>query len=142
MTWSRARVLVAVAAVLSGCGRAADPAEADGPCTCTPANVVRSRGQHEAAPMDGVTLLTRLRRHRDDVAQGKNPRDIKLADDQLRFAIVELCQPCGGWVKDRLTVEEMFPMAHLDEATRGECLALVLRDGRTVYGEARPHACR
>ncbi|MBA3451632.1 MAG: hypothetical protein H0T42_00890 [Deltaproteobacteria bacterium] len=89
-----------------------------------------------------MSLLTRLRRHRDDVAHGKNPRDIKVIDDQLRFAIIDFCQPCAHWVTDRLTVEEMFPIGRLDEAVRGVCMGLVLRDGATVYGDARPSSCR
>ena len=92
--------------------------------------------------MDGVSLVARLRRHRSDVALGRNPRDIKVVDDQLRVAIVDFCQPCAHWVADRLTIEEMFPLERLDEATRGVCMGLVLRDGTTVYGEARPRACR
>lgn len=92
--------------------------------------------------MDGVSLLARLRRHKTDVSLGKNARDIKVIDDQLRFAIVDFCQPCPHWVGDRLTIEEMFPLGRLDEATRGVCMGLVLRDGTTVHGEARPSACR
>lgn len=92
--------------------------------------------------MDGISLLARLRRHKSDVALGKNPRDIKVVDDQLRFAIIDFCQPCAHWVEERLTVEEMFPLDRLDDATRGVCMGLVLRDGTTAWGEARPPACR
>lgn len=118
-----------------------EPAQ-EGPCSCTPSNVSRTKTVHEDAPMDGVSLLARLRKHRLDVAQGKNPRDIKVADDELRFAILEFCQPCGDWVTDRLTVEEMFPLGELDRATRGVCMGLVLRDGTTAWGAARPQNCR
>ncbi len=127
-----------IVALLAACR--SEPTETA--CTCTPANVSRTRTAHEAAPMDGVSLLARLRRHRSDVQQGKNPRDIKLGDDELRFAMVEFCQPCGDWVKDRLTIEEMFPLAKLDQATRGVCMGLVLGDGTTVWGDARPQNCR
>jgi len=41
-------------------------------------------------------------------------RDIKVFDDELRFAILSFCQPCGGWVGDRLTIEAMFPLQRLD----------------------------
>jgi hypothetical protein len=114
----------------------------DEPCRCTPANVSRTKTVHEAAPMDGVSLLQRLRRHVRDVAAGVTPRDIKLFDDELRFAMVEFCQPCGDWVPDRLTVEEMFPLGRLDQAVRGVCMGLVLRDGTTAWGDARPQNCR
>jgi len=133
-----ARALVA-SLVLVACR---EPAPRDEGCTCTPGDTGRIKGLREDAPMDGVSLLARLRRHRSDVALGRNPRDIKVIDDQLRFAIVDFCQPCAHWVADRLTIEEMFPLERLDEATRGVCMGLVLRDGTTVYGEARPPACR
>ncbi len=130
--------LVGFLVVLAAC-RGESKQEA---CTCTPANISRTKTVHEDAPMDGVSLLARLRRHRNDVAQGKNPRDIKMGDDELRFAIVEFCQPCGDWVKDRLTIEEMFPLANLDQATRGVCMGLVLGDQTTAWGDARPKNCR
>lgn len=133
-----ARLLVA-SLVLAACR---EPAPREEACTCTPANRGRIKALHEAAPMDGVSLLARLRRHKSDVDLGKNPRDIKVIDDQLRFAIIDFCQPCAHWVTERLTVEEMFPLGRLDDATSGVCMGLVLRDGSTVYGEARPTACR
>jgi len=114
----------------------------DEPCSCTPANVSRTKTLHEAAPMDGQSLLIRLRQHRQDVKSGKTPRDIKVADDELRFAILEFCQPCGDWVPDRLTIEEMFPLDRLDAATKGVCMGLVLTDGTTAWGAARPQNCR
>ena len=92
--------------------------------------------------MDGTSLLLRLRRHRQDVANGRNPRDVKVQDDELRFAILEFCQPCGDWVKDRLTIEDMFPLGRLDLATKGVCMGLVLADGTTAWGDARPKNCR
>ncbi|CAN5784930.1 hypothetical protein BH11MYX3_BH11MYX3_27150 [soil metagenome] len=133
-----ARALGILFALLGACR--GEPTETA--CSCTPANTSRTRTVHEAAPMDGVSLLARLRRHRSDVAQGKNPRDIKMGDDELRFAIVEFCQPCGDWVTDRLTVDEMFPLGKLDQATRGVCMGLVLGDGTTAWGDARPQNCR
>lgn len=126
-------------ALLAACKQA--PAT-DEPCACTPANTSRTKTVYEAAPMDGISLLARLRRHRQDVADGKNPRDVKVQDDELRFAILEFCQPCGSWVTDRLTIDEMFPLARLDEATRGVCMGLVLTDGTTAWGDARPKNCR
>ena len=133
-----ARLLVA-SLVLTACR---EPAPRDEACTCTPDNRGRIKALHEDAPMDGISLLARLRRHRSDVALGKNPRDIKVTDDQLRFAIIDFCQPCAHWVTERLTVEDMFPLGRLDDATRGVCMGLVLRDGTTAYGDARPPACR
>lgn len=131
--------MLAASLVLVACR---EPAPRDETCTCTPGNVGRIKGVREDTPMDGISLLARLRRHKSDVSLGKNPRDIKVIDDQLRFAIIDFCQPCSDWVTERLTVEEMFPLDRLDEAMRGVCMGLVLRDGTTVYGEARPRACR
>ncbi len=111
-------------------------------CTCTPGNVAHAKSVGEAAPITGEGLLAALRRHRQEVRDHVNPRDIKVHDDQLRFQIVDYCQPCSDWVGDRLTMEDMFPMGRLDEATRAVCMGLVLRDGSTVYGDARPAACR
>ncbi len=132
------RLLVA-SLVLTACH---EPAPREKACTCTPENLGRIKALHEATPMDGASLLARLRRHKSDVALGKNPRDIKVTDDQLRFAIIDFCQPCAHWVTERLTVEDMFPVDRLDDAMRGVCMGLVLRDGTTVYGDARPQACR
>ena len=92
--------------------------------------------------MDGEGLVARLRIHQRDVSLGKNARAIKIADDELRFAVSNFCQPCGDWIKDTMRIDEMFPLARLDEATRGVCMGLVLRDGTTVYGDTRPRACR
>ena len=39
-------------------------------------------------------------------------------------------------------MEDMFPLARLDDAASAVCLGLVLYDGTTVYGNARPPACR
>ena len=108
-------------------------------CACTPGNTAHIRSG--AAPaITGESLVAALRRHRQDVTLGRPPRDIKLTDDQLRFAIIDFCQPCGGWVDDRMTMEAMFPLDRLDDATSAVCMGLVLRDGTTVYGSARP--CR
>lgn len=132
------RAVLAVALIAACKGAPAS----DEPCTCTPANVSRTKTVHEAAPMDGVSLLARLRRHRQDVANGMNPRDVKVVDDELRFAILAFCQPCGAWVGDRLTIEEMYPLGRLDEAVGAVCMGLVLRDGSTAWGDARPQNCR
>jgi hypothetical protein len=113
----------------------------DGTCHCTPGNLSRTQladGTH----LDSAALLGKLRRHRRDVEQRRNPRDIKVLDDELRFEVANFCQPCGDWVQDRMTIEDLFPLARLDDAAGSVCLGLVLRDGTTVYGDARPRACR
>jgi hypothetical protein len=113
----------------------------DGVCRCTPGNRSRTR-LADGTFLDGAALLGKLRRHQRDVEQHRTPRDIKVFDDELRFAISNFCQPCGDWVEDRMTIEEMFPLSRLDDAATGICMGLVLRDGTTVYGDARPRACR
>jgi hypothetical protein len=108
-----------IAALLAGCHD--EPVKA-----CTPVGKTKPE------------LLTLLRRHRTMAAQGgANGRDIKLVDDEIRMAESLACQPCD-WVGDRLTVDEMVPMSRLDDAVGTACLGLVLRDGSTVYGRARP----
>src|SRR5262245_40474661 len=137
---SLATALVALAAFtdLSGCrGKPAD----DGVGRCTPGNQSRSRAR-DGTVLDGAGLVNKLRRHRRDVEQRRNPRDIKIDDDELRLELSSFCQPCSDWIRDRMTVEEMFPLARLDDAASAVCLGLVLRDGTTVYGDARPPACR
>ena len=119
-----------------------EPPADDGVCTCTPGNVSRIKARHETAPMDGVSLLAALRRHQTDVRLGKNARDIKIVDDELRFSIIDFCQPCGQWVDDRMRMEDMFPLDRIDQATRAICMGLVLRDGTIAYGDTRPRACR
>lgn len=133
------RLALVLAVMAAACKK---PGADSGPCACTPANVSRTKRVGEAAPMDGASLLVRLRAHRDAVARGDNPRAIKIADDELRYAILEFCQPCGDWVGERLTVDEMYPLADLDRATRGVCMGLVLPDGTTSWGTARPQNCR
>ncbi len=130
---------IVTALVLAGCHEA--PPADDGVCRCTPGNVSRTR-LADGTLFDGAVLLSQLRRHKRDVEQRRMPRDIKVLDDQLRFQILAMCQPCGGWVGDRLTMEEMFPLDRLDDAVDGVCMGLVLRDGTTAYGAARPRACR
>jgi hypothetical protein len=98
-------------------------------CTCTPS----------AAPDQGKTLSL-VRKHRDLVAARAPNRDVKMVDDELRFQLVNLCSPCGAWVEDRMTVDEMLPLDRLDDATGVVCLGLALRDGTTAYGKAR--TCR
>lgn len=96
----------------------------------------------EASPLDGAGLVAKLQTHRRMVAEHRNPRDIKVFDDELRFAIANFCEPCNHWISDRMTLEELYPLARLDDATRAICLGVVLRDGTTVYGDARPANCR
>jgi hypothetical protein len=124
---------------IAGCR---DTPRNDQPCACKPGNVSKVKRLHDDAPITGESLVGLLRRHQQQVAQGKNPRDIKVFDDELRFAISNFCQPCGDWVRDRMTIEDMFPLSRLDDATSAVCLGLVLRDGSTVYGDARPGNCR
>ena len=133
-----APLLLATIAATAACRGA--PAE-ETACWCTPGNIAHAK-LLDGTQMDGARLLDMLRRHRQDVAEKRTPRDIKVLDDQLRFAVLDYCQPCGDWIQDRLTIEEMFPMQRLDEATDAVCLGLVLRDGKSVYGQARPRACR
>jgi hypothetical protein len=113
----------------------------DGACHCTPDNRSRTR-RADGSTLDGATLLARLRRHKQDIALQRPGRDIKVFDDELRLELTGFCQPCSDWVTDRLTIDEMFPLDRLDDATGGVCMGLVLRDGTTVYGRARPAACR
>jgi len=119
---------------LTAC-REAPPAD-DHACSCVPANRSLTR-LRDGTAVDGPALLSRLRRHRQDVAAGRNPRDIKVMDDELRFAISNFCQPCGAWVADRTTMEELYPLTRLDDAVDAVCMGLVLRDGTTAYGDAR-----
>lgn len=128
----------ALAAALAGCRGA--PTD-DGACRCTPGNRARTR-LPDGSTLDGQALLARLRRHKRDVALQRPGRDVKLLDDELRLELTEFCQPCSDWVKDRLTIEDMFPLDRLDDAAAGVCMGLVLRDGTTAYGNARPRACR
>jgi hypothetical protein len=144
----RRRLSVALAlAALTALGGAtglaacrATPAD-DGVCRCTPGNQSRTRAG-DGAYLDGAGLLGKLRRHRRDIALRRNPRDIKVDDDELRLELVSFCEPCSDWVKDRVTIEELFPLDRLDDAVGAVCLGLVLRDGTTVHGDARPRACR
>lgn len=132
-------VIAALVALGAGCR---DTPHVDGPCQCTPGNVSKIKAMNESAPITAEALVGLLRRHQQQVAQGKNPRDVKLFDDELRFTVSNFCQPCGDWVHDRMTIGEMFPLSRVDEAIRAVCLGLVLRDGTTVYGDARPSNCR
>lgn len=137
--------LIAIAALALGACRGATrdgEDDGDGPCRCTPGNVSHTRSVDEAAPMDGPALLERLRRHKRYVEERRPPRDVKLFDDELRYAILSFCQPCSAWVGERMTMEEMFPLHRLGEATNAVCMGLVLRDGTIAYGDARPRACR
>jgi hypothetical protein len=129
-----------VASSLAACG-GKRVEEDDGRCHCTPGNISEAK-RLDGTPLDGGALLAQLRRHRADVEQHLSGRDVKLVDDEIRLGAVSLCQPCGTWVTDRMTVDQMFPMAKLDEAVDAVCLGLVLRNGSTAYGEARPKTCR
>jgi len=139
MAMHRRAYMIAIGlAALAACHNA--PSD-DTTCRCVPGNVSRTK-LPDGTYMDSAALLGKLRRHRQDVEQHRTPRDIKVFDDELRFAILSYCQPCGDWVGDRVTVEQMFPLARLDDAASAVCLGLVLHDGKTVYGDARPLACR
>ncbi|MDB4956786.1 MAG: hypothetical protein JWO36_4355 [Myxococcales bacterium] len=134
-------MVVRLAVVLALFAACHESPHRDGPCQCTPNNASRIKGR-DNAPITGESLVALLRGHRQQVALGKNPRDIKVLDDELRFAVSNFCEPCGEWVHDRMTIEDMFPLSRLDDATRAVCLGLVLRDDTTVYGSARPSNCR
>jgi hypothetical protein len=133
----------AVVAVLAATGcRSSRSTPADDPvCRCTPGNSSRTK-LSDGTYLDGPALVAKLRYHRQAVEQNRTPRDIKVFDDELRMAIIGYCQPCGDWIQDRLTIEDMFPLQRLDDAASAVCLGLVLHDGTTVYGNARPPACR
>jgi hypothetical protein len=115
-------------------------------CTCTPANTGQTTRQlvegQPPGPVDGPAIVAALRRHRAMKAANRTPRDIKVLDDELRFAVIDFCSPCGGWVADRMTMEDLFPLDRLDDARSAVCMGLVLRDGSTVYGSTRPAACK
>jgi hypothetical protein len=130
-----------VAMTLAMAAACRNPPADDSVCHCTPGNVSRTQ-LPDGRYLDSAALLGKLRRHQRDVEQHRTPRDIKVFDDELRFEIANFCQPCGDWIKDRMTIEEMFPLSRLDDAAGSVCLGLVLRDGTTVYGDARPRACR
>lgn len=109
-------------------------------CTCAPANATRLTGAGVA--ITGESLLVLLRKHARMVAEQRPGRDVKLLDDELRTATAHFCAPCGDWVTDRATIDALYPLAHLDDATSATCLGLVLRDGTTAWGDARPRGCR
>ena len=136
-----ARVLAGALAIGLGLGACRSKPADDGVCRCTPGNQSGSK-MGDGTTFDGNVLLGKLRRHRRDVEQHRNPRDIKVDDDELRLHVATFCQPCSDWVNDRATIEQLFPLERLDDAAGAVCLGLVLRDGTTAYGEARPRACR
>jgi hypothetical protein len=138
-------LIVALVGELGACReREASPKGDDPPqrCTCTPQNVARTKRVGDDHPIDGAGLVAMLRRHRQLIADNANRRDVKLVDDEIRIAVTAFCQPCGDWVDDRMTVDQMFPLARLDDATDAVCLGLTLRDGTIAYGDDRPSACR
>jgi hypothetical protein len=110
-------------------------------CACTPGDRALTKAA-DGTPLDGNALLAQLRLHRREVDEHRTPRDIKVLDDQVRFEVISLCQPCGDWVQDRMTIEELYPLSRLDDAAGAVCMGLVLRDGTTAWGDARPRACR
>jgi hypothetical protein len=122
----------------AGCRGA--PAD-DGACRCTPGNRSRTK-LGDGSYLDSAALVGKLRRHKRDVALQRPGRDVKVFDDEFRLELTSFCQPCSDWVQDRMTIEDMFPLDRLDDASGAVCMGLVLRDGATVYGEARPRACR
>ena len=139
MTTRRCLWVPFVLAAVAAC-HDSPPAD-DGICRCTPGNLSKTK-LADGTALDGAALLGKLRHHRQEVEQHRNPRDIKVFDDELRFQISNFCQPCGDWIKDRMTIEDMYPLSQLDDAASSVCLGLVLRDGTTIYGDARPRACR
>lgn len=140
-TFSPRVALAAAALIALGACCGAPPAD-DGPCRCVPGNASHTRSLGDASPMDGRGLLDRLRRHKSLIDDRRPPRDVKVFDDELRHAIIDFCQPCSDWVGERLTMEQMFPLARLGDATSAVCMGLILRDGTLAYGDARPRACR
>ena len=125
---------VLAVALIASCGKPADDT-----CTCRPANATKINAPGSSQPITSDLLLALLRRH---VQYGThNGRDMKLLDDQLRFAIASFCSPCGAWVPDRATIEQLYPLDRLDDASAATCLGLVLRDGTVAWGDARPRAC-
>jgi hypothetical protein len=132
-------VLAALALALAACR--GEPAAGDGVCRCTPQNRSRAR-LPDGSVLDSAALLGKLRRHQRDVALQRPGRDVKMFDDELRLELTGFCQPCSDWVADRMTIEDMFPLGRLDDATGAVCMGLVLRDGTTAWGDARPRACR
>jgi hypothetical protein len=132
--------VLAALALAAGTGCRAAPAD-DGICRCTPQNRSRTRAR-DGGYLDSAGLLGKLRRHKRDVALHRPGRDVKIFDDELRLELTSFCQPCSDWVGDRMTIEDMFPLDRLDDATGSVCMGLILGDGTTVYGNARPPACR
>ncbi|MCX5745689.1 MAG: hypothetical protein NT062_24700, partial [Proteobacteria bacterium] len=92
--------------------------------------------------IDGFVLLDKLRQHQRAVRDGRPGRDVKLIDDELRQATANFCDPCNRWVPDRVTIDELYPLDRIDDAARAVCLGFEFHDGTTVYGAARPRACR
>lgn len=80
------------------------------------------------------------------VSEQRPGRDVKVLDDELRLQIRQLCTPCGtDWVDDRATIESLYPIsgpANLGDAKTAVCLGVVMGDGTTAWGDARPKRCR
>ena len=125
-------------ALLVACSGGGNPD--DGRCTCAPNNATNLSGAGGA--VNGDSILALLRRHARMVAEQRPGRDVKLLDDELRTSVAHFCSPCGAWVDDRATMDSLYPLDKLDDATTATCLGLVLRDGTIAWGDARPNACR
>ncbi len=92
--------------------------------------------------MTPSSLLALLRKHAAFVAAKRPGRDVKMFDDELRAAVIHYCTPCGAWIDDRATIDSMYPLDRLDDATSATCLGLYLRDSTIAWGDARPRGCR
>jgi hypothetical protein len=118
-------------AVASCSDRAAD---APASCSCSP---------HAPSSRASAALLELVHRHAHAVRDGqRNGRDTKLIDDELRMQSQILCEPCGAWIGERTTPEEIYPFAREAEAVGVVCTGLQLGDGTIAYGELHPPECR
>lgn len=115
-----------------GCGSAAPDVPAR--CACTPT---------AASAKASTAILQLIQRHQAAVLAGdRNGRETQMIDDELRNKSIMACDPCGAWIGDRATAEELYPLAHATDAVGVTCTGLRLRDGTTVYGDAHPAECR
>ena len=112
------------------------------PAPETPATCACSPTQPEAAPKASLAIRALVRRHQAAVRDGhRNGRDTKLVDDELRLQSAILCEPCGGWIGERATAEEMYPVDRVEDALGVVCAGFRLRDGTIAYGTAHPPEC-
>ena len=115
-----------------GCGRGAG--EVPARCECVPT---------QASSPASASLLDLIRRHQGAVRDGqRNGRGTKLIDDELRLQSSILCQPCGAWIGERATPEEIYPLDRADGAVSVVCTGLRLGDGTIAYGAVHPPECR